>query len=533
MQLKIQVVIETETNQGKHQLVEEVACVERTELLPQTLGLKLEEAKEIVAAVQKVMTAQQVEEYLAQHSHCPACEVEFVHKDNQPLVWRSLFGKLSMKSPRYFSCACQGTPTTKTFRPLAQLLPERTSPEFLYLQSKWSALMSYGLTASLLQEVLPLDQPVQTSTLRQSVQKVAERNESELGQEETSFIEGCPAQWSELPTPPPPLVVGLDGGYVHAREGQNRKAGWFEVIVGKSIPTQTEGENEPASEPNKVSPRAKCFGFVNNYDKKPKRRLYELLCSQGMQNNQEVTFLSDGGDTVRQMQFYLNPQATFILDWFHVTMRLTVLGQYLKGLPAETTGAASTEPAVAEAKRANLQLVEQVDEAEEWEEEEEEEEEMSYPATSEITQELERIKWYLWHGNAHKALQLLGDLEFDLEGAELDQGKKASAYLKVFKAVREFNGYIRANQSYIVNYGDRYRNGETISSSIAEATVNQVVSKRFVKKQQQRWTKKGVHLLLQVRTQVLNEELAQTFQRWYPGFKALPITTSATKELAA
>jgi hypothetical protein len=158
---------------------------------------------------------------------------------------------------------------------------------------------------------------------------------------------------------------------------------------------------------------------------------------------------------------------------------------------------------------------------------------MNYSSASELAKELERIKWYLWHGNAHKALQLLGDLEFDLEGAELDQGKKAEAYLKVFKAVREFNGYIRANQSYIVNYGDRYRNGETISSSIAEATVNQVVSKRFVKKQQQRWTKKGVHLLLQVRTQVLNEELAQTFQRWYSGFKELPLTTSATEKLAA
>jgi hypothetical protein len=87
------------------------------------------------------------------------------------------------------------------------------------------------------------------------------------------------------------------------REGANRKAGNFEVIVGKSIPTALEGEN---STPNiKEERQAKCFGFVNNYDTKPKRRLYELLCSQGMQFNQEVTFLSDGGDTVRQIQYYL------------------------------------------------------------------------------------------------------------------------------------------------------------------------------------------------------------------------------------
>jgi hypothetical protein len=52
-----------------------------------------------------------------------------------------------------------------------------------------------------------------------------------------------------------------------------------------------------------------------------------------------------------------------------------------------------------------------------------------------------------------------------------------------------------------------------------ESTVNQVVSKRMVKKQQMQWSKRGAHLLLQARTQVLNNELDRTFQRWYPGFR--------------
>jgi hypothetical protein len=34
---------------------------------------------------------------------------------------------------------------------------------------------------------------------------------------------------------------------------------------------------------------------------------------------------------------------------------------------------------------------------------------------------------------------------------------------------------------------DERRHGEAISSSIAESTVNQVISRRFVKKQQMRW----------------------------------------------
>jgi len=44
-----------------------------------------------------------------------------------------------------------------------------------------------------------------------------------------------------------------------------------------------------------------------------------------------------------------------------------------------------------------------------------------------------------------------------------------------------------------------------------------VVSKRMVKQQQMRWSKRGAHLLLQVRTQVLNEDLRTAFDRWYPG----------------
>jgi hypothetical protein len=66
------------------------------------------------------------------------------------------------------------------------------------------------------------------------------------------------------------------------------------VIVGKSI--TAEGES-------------KCFSLINSDDTKPKRRVFEVLKSQGMQINQQITFLSDGDDTVRELQLCLNPQA--------------------------------------------------------------------------------------------------------------------------------------------------------------------------------------------------------------------------------
>jgi hypothetical protein len=114
--------------------------------------------------------------------------------------------------------------------------------------------------------------------------------------------------------------------------------------------------------------------------------------------------------------------------------------------------------------------------------------------------------------NVFRALQVLDDLVMDLDDIEpITEGLK-----KLQEAVHEFRGYIAVNKPFIPNYGDRYRHGETISTAFVESTVNQVVSRRMVKQQQMRWTPRGAHLLLQVRTQVLNKDLREIFGRWYP-----------------
>jgi hypothetical protein len=129
------------------------------------------------------------------------------------------------------------------------------------------------------------------------------------------LIDGCEWDWEDLPQSDMPLTVGLDGGYVLSCAKKIRKHGCFEVIAGTSV------ANDGA---------CKRFAFVHNYDEKPKRRVFEVLRSQGMQMNQLVTFLSDGADTVRDLQLYLNPNAEYIIDWFHITMRITVMCQMAK-----------------------------------------------------------------------------------------------------------------------------------------------------------------------------------------------------------
>jgi len=46
-------------------------------------------------------------------------------------------------------------------------------------------------------------------------------------------------------------------------------------------------------------PESKCFGYVQIYDDKPRRRRFGLMKSQGLQDHPQVVFLSDGGEEVR------------------------------------------------------------------------------------------------------------------------------------------------------------------------------------------------------------------------------------------
>src|SRR5262249_1576195 len=166
----------------------------------------------------------------------------------------------------------------------------------------------------------------------------------------------------------------------------------------------------------------------------------------------------------------------------HLAMRFTTLTQSAKGLP-ETMG-----------------------------------DEQPLPLRDEVIRQLERTKGFLWHGNGFRALQVLTTILFDLEMAAGDAEEGRSG--RLFEGVKELYTCRDRNRVFMPNCGERYRNGERISTGVVESTVNYVVSKRMVKKQQMRWSHRGAHLLLQIRTRVLNGDWEDVFRRWYPGFRA-------------
>jgi hypothetical protein len=187
--------------------------------------------------------------------------------------------------------------------------------------------------------------------------------------------------------------------------------------------------------------------------------------------NQEITFLADGRDTLRALQLEMSPKATPILDWFHVTMRLTVLEQYGKGL-------------------VHCDAV----------------------LGKEIREKIERLKWSLWHGQVDKALGQIDGLALSIEPFNGTYGR-FDHLVKALSALRTDIGH---NRHLIPNDGQRYHHGEAIATGFVESTVHEVVSKRVCKKQQMQWSKPGAHLLLQTRVKTLDGELGIIFKRWYP-----------------
>ncbi len=317
--------------------------------------------------------------------------------------------------------------------------------------------MSYGLTVDLLKDVLPINECLNAETIRHHLHQTAKRQDARL-KEQPRFISGCQDQWAKLPRPDKPLTVGIDGGYV--RDCRNRKAN-FEVIVAKSF-SKTKAP--------------KRLGFVQKLDDQPGRRLMRMLRNQGMQENQQITFLSDGADNVRDLQFLMHPEAEHVLDWFHITMRLTVLGQFAKGMCC-----IDPDPG------------------------------------SQLVKTLDSTKWYLWHGNVAQALELLDDCYGLCDDPELHYDKRR----KLVQHVSEMITYIDNNSHLIPNYGERWRYGEAISTAFVESTVNEVVAKRMVKKQQMQWSPLGAHSLLQTRSAVLNGELRGHFEQWYPEMRVM------------
>ena len=177
MNFKIQLVIDDD--QGEI-TTEDVIHFERNVGQNSIVGLSLMESKHILKSLQQQVVLRQAQAYSNAQKNCSCCSHTRRIKSYHTIQFRTLFGIVAIPSIRLYHCACDKNGTSKTFSPLAQWLPEHASPELQYLETKWASLMSYGLTAKLLQDVLPINACQNAATVRNHLHKVAQRQEDEL-----------------------------------------------------------------------------------------------------------------------------------------------------------------------------------------------------------------------------------------------------------------------------------------------------------------------------------------------------------------
>src|SRR5712692_5987182 len=133
----------------------------------------------------------------------------------------------------------------------------------------------------------------------------------------------------------------------------------------------------------------------------------------------------------------------------------------------------------------------------------------------EVAEELERLKWFLWHGNVFRALQVIGDLETDLDVDDANPGQR-----KLRKGrVRRLHPGQHLLDPQLRRALPRWRGDlQCVRGVVGQPGGEQADGQ----KAEMRWTPKGAHLLLQVRTRVLNDELGDAFRRWYPEVVSAP-----------
>lgn len=194
--MKITVRVQVDAVPTKDETAErfsEVFVLEREELTEASLGLSLTEAHALLGSVQEVVVSAQTTAVVAERSRCARCGRSHRRKDTRTITVRTLFGTLHLDSPRFMACPCRADATqgSATFSPLAVILAQRSSPELVYLQARFAAVMSFDLAGRLLGEVLPLGRVLHGSAVHDQVNAVAQRLEGELGPEQYMFAEGC------------------------------------------------------------------------------------------------------------------------------------------------------------------------------------------------------------------------------------------------------------------------------------------------------------------------------------------------------
>ncbi len=272
------------------------------------VGLKLADAKSLLARLQQVVVSQQLHDYCAAARLCSSCQTRRNLKDYRIRRLDTVLGRVAVDSPRFDGCRYCGD--DHVVSPLSRLLPKRVTPELHHLQAKFSAELPYGRAAELLQELLPETGGLTTMTNRNRTLAVGKEIERELCDEVDHPRED--------PKPAQHLTVGIDGAFVKARRSAAGERRQFEILTGRIERQRGRGE---------------VFAIVRDLDGRAKQKVQAVLRHCGRGPKTDITVLSDGEDGLRGVVGWFGGKCRHRLDWFHVWRRLEKIRKDILYLP--------------------------------------------------------------------------------------------------------------------------------------------------------------------------------------------------------
>ena len=108
-----------------------------------TVGLTLADGKRTLAGLQDHLVQAQAEEYCRQRRGCSHCGSQRPLKDVRARRLLSLFGTVEVRAPRFLPCRCAVT-RRHTLNPVAEIMPDRCTPEYERVIAKMGSLLPYA-----------------------------------------------------------------------------------------------------------------------------------------------------------------------------------------------------------------------------------------------------------------------------------------------------------------------------------------------------------------------------------------------------
>jgi hypothetical protein len=283
-----------------------LAVIERQDEGLEQLGLSLAEGRELLAAVQSAVVSSQVCVWVAAQDHCRHCHTPLRRKDCRSIVLRTVFGKVAVNSPRFWSCDCRQaqSPQARSVSPLSQALPKRVTPELEYLQTKWAVHLPYAAATALLKEVLPVQNSISTSGTKNRIRSAGEaldiRIEEEIARLPT-LSHAEQAQESAQVT-----VVSVDSAWLKHCVPSRGYGRQVNIAAGRA--TLADG-------------RSRLYAYVGKQVSSGAARLDQFLVQSGVRCNERATVISDGAGEFTTAVDGSRFARGRILDWFHIAMK--------------------------------------------------------------------------------------------------------------------------------------------------------------------------------------------------------------------